>query len=1086
VLPFLKDCRRPGSSCCLITKETMEENLQEAVRIRLLGGFRVSVGSRTVGNDRWRLKKAKGMVKLLALAESHRMHREQLMDLLWPGYSGSKSQDNNLRQALYSARRALESASAGGASSNGYLRLIEDQVALCPEGPLWVDTEAFEEAATTARRVREPAAYRAAIDLYAGELLPEDRYEEWTEERREALQGTYFSLLLELAVLHEKREEFEGAIGALREAVVAEPTHEEAHVRLMRLYALTGRRQEALLQYERLRKALFEGLGGEEEPGEAGRLLYEEIRAGLSPVIQPPVQEERTTGVVPGDPARHNLPVERTSFVGREEETVEVERLLAMTGLLTLTGAGGSGKTRFALALAKGLARTYEDGVWLVELAPLSDPELVERAVAGVLGVTEQADRPLTDALKDYLSSKKLLLVMDNCEHLVEAAAHLAEALLGSCPKLTVLVTSREPLNVAGELVWRVPSLSIPEDSSGGSPKAVEELARYESVRLFVERARYRQTSFELTPENASAVAEVCRRLEGIPLAIELAAARVGVLGVGQIAGKLKDSLGVLTGGSRTASSRQRTLRGTLEWSYELLGELERDLFGRLSVFWGGWTLEAAEAVGAELGDGIGEEDVLDLLGRLVDKSLVVAEAGGAEGELRYRMLEPIRQYGRAKLEESGEAGEVRSRHAAWSLRLAEEAEPELKGAQQMEWLERLEREHENLRAAMRWLLEGDEVERAVRLAWALWLFWWYRGHYEDGQRFADETLAKGHPLSLSQRAKVAWIRGVTSYGRDSAERAARLCQESVDLFRQAGDETNNLALALMGASVTWLQCGDAERASALLEEATDLHRGTGDSWGISTALAHLGMVELNRGEHAHALRHLEEARTISEKISNGVAGHMAAYNLALLAEAGGDHERAVELHIEGLGFATEVGDMANAAYCLEGLAGVAGARDEPERGARLFGAAEALLETVGGARYVHAQDRVSYEHAVEVLRSELGEEAFGAAWAEGRAMTLEQAIEHALSTEAGPPTRKAPIPEESKTVGGQRPTVLTPREREVAMLVAQEMPNGRIAQELAISEPTVAGHVHKILKKLNLRSRIQIAAWAMEQELLR
>jgi predicted ATPase/DNA-binding SARP family transcriptional activator/DNA-binding CsgD family transcriptional regulator len=1071
----------------------MKEKPQEALRVELLGGFRISVGSRTVGEDAWRLKKAKSLLKLLALAPAHRMHREQLMDLLWPDSPAPKSQANNLRQALYSARRALVVGSAPattGASSNDYyLRLAGDQVALCPEGSLWVDVEAFEEAAATARRIREPAAYRAAIDLYAGELLPEDRYEEWTQERREALRGTYLSLLLELAVLHEEREEFERSIETLRETAAAEPAREEAHVRLMRLYALTGRRQEALLQYERLRKALSEGLDGEEEPGEAGRLLYEEIRAGRSPTSSPTgdprVQTASGSGGARAEPSyssRHNLPVGRTSFVGREEEMVEVERLLAMTGLLTLAGAGGSGKTRFALEVARRLAGTYEDGAWLVELAPLSDPRLMERTVAGALGVREQPGHPLTDVLRDYLYSKRLMLVMDNCEHLVEAAARLVETLLSSCPHLKVLATSREPLNVPGELVWPVPPLSAPI-GSGESPTKVEELTRYESVRLFVERARHRRPSFELTPEKASAVAEVCSRLEGIPLAIELAAARVGVLSVRQIAARLKDSLGVLAGGNRTAGPRQRTLKGTLDWSYDLLGELERDLFGRLSVFAGGWTLEAAEVVGPEPGSSVEEQDVLDLLGRLVDKSLVVAEADGV-GEARYRMLEPVRQYAREKLEEGGEAEQVRRRHAAWFLHLVEEAEPHLKGQRQVAWLERLEREHDNLRAAMRWLLEEGEVERAVRLAWALRLFWYVRGHQSEGYRYTTQTLQKGGVLPTNLRAKALCVGGLASYGLESTERTRRLWEESATLFRQTQDGFGR-AISLAGVGLMTLQQGDMERARAHFEESLELYREIGDKWGVSSILSHLGIIPLSQGDHARAVRYFEEALKISREIGDRLVGSIALYNLALEeSRAGGDHERAAELYIEGLGLAVEMGDKANAAYCLEGVAGLILKRGEPERAARLFGASEALLEAVGAPRYAQAQARDFYERAVEELRCHLDEEAFETAWSEGRAMSPEQAIEYALSEEK-PPT-EATAPEEPSAAGTQRPAALTSREREVAVLVAREMTNRQIADELVISERTVATHVHKTLQKLNLRSRLQIAAWAAEQELLR
>jgi predicted ATPase/DNA-binding SARP family transcriptional activator/DNA-binding CsgD family transcriptional regulator len=1057
-----------------LSKGTMKKKSQ-TVRIQLLGGFRVSVGSRTVGEDGWRLKKAKSLLKLLALAPGHRMHREHALDLLWPD-SGSESQVNNLRQALHAARRALKPAP--GASSNNYLQLLGDQVALCPEGDVWVDVRAFEEAATTARRVGEPPAYRAAIDLYAGELLPEDRYEGWAEERRDGLRGTYISLLLELAVLYEEGEEFEEAIGALRKAVVEEPTREEAHMGLMRLYSLTGRRQEALLQYERLRKALLEELGAE-EPGEAGRLLYEEIRAGLSPVIQPPAEEDRTRAE-PSDSPRHNLPVERTSFVGRQEEMVEVERLLAMTGLLTLTGTGGSGKTRFALALARKLAGAYSDGAWLVELAPLSDPELVKETVAVALGVREQPGHPLTATLKEHLSSKKLLLVMDNCEHLVEAAARLVQTLLDSCQNLKVLATSREALNVSGELIWPVPSLSVPDNGSGDyySPTTVEELGRYESVRLFVERAQYRRPSFELTPENARAVAEVCGRLEGIPLAIELAAARVGVLEVGQISRRLKDSLGVLAGGNRTAEPRQRTLRGALEWSYDLLGELERKLFCRLSVFAGDWILEAAEAVCA--GGELERSEVLDLLSQLVDKSLVLVEE--RDGEARYRLLETVRQYGREKLEESGEEDEVRRRHALYFLQLAEEAESELKGHQQVVWLERLETEHDNLRAAMRFLLNTGETEAAARLIWALWFFWRAHGHQGEGYRYAGEVLEKGDALPTDAKAKVLNARGIMSYGLESIEGTERLWEQSVALFRQTEDKSG-LALALGGMGIMALARGDFDRSTALFEEGLKLYRELGDKWGVGSVLSHLGIIPLSRGEYERAMGYFEEALALSREIGDRLICSISLHNLAWVSRLRGDHERAAGLYVEGLGVAVELGDKAGVAYCLEGLAGLIATEDRPQRKARLFGASEAVLETVGAPLYVQIQDRALYQRTVEELRSRLGEEAFEAAWSEGRAMTPEQAIKYALSEEE--PSTKATMSEELPA-GDERPVALTPREREVAMLVARELTNRRIAEELVISERTVATHVHKILEKLNFRSRLQIAAWAMEQDLLR
>ncbi len=510
-------------------------------------------------------------MKLLALAPGHRLHREQVLEALWP-LLGMHKASNNLHQILHAVRRALQPSALAGSSgttaSSGYLLLRDEQLALCPDSPLWVDVEAFEEAAAAARHAPvEPEAFRAAIDLYAGELLREDRYEPWVEERSAQLRELYLSLLLELGALYEERAEYESAIEALGRVVTQEPTHEGAHAGLMRLYALSGQRTEALRQYERLREALLKETGT--EPEAATTRVQQEIWAGTfpptdSPPARFPLEEEAPTSP-PGETRRHNnnLPLARTSFVGRRREKLEVKRLLAMTRLLTLTGAGGCGKTRLALEVARDLVGAYPEGAWLVYLAPLSKAELVPQAVAQALGVREQPARPLLETLKDALRSRKMLLVMDNCEHLVEAVVGLVDALLDSCPGLRVLATSRETLNAAGEVTWVVPSLMVP-DSRQEASYTPQELEGYESVRLFVERARQRDPSFVLTSRNGQAVAQVCRRLEGIPLAIELAAGRMEVLSAEQLASRLEDFLKLLTGG-RTADPRHRTLRATLE-----------------------------------------------------------------------------------------------------------------------------------------------------------------------------------------------------------------------------------------------------------------------------------------------------------------------------------------------------------------------------------------------------------------------------------------------------------------------------------------------------------------------------------------
>ncbi len=449
------------------------------VRIGLLGGFSVSVGDRKVAEGAWRLRKAATLMKLLALAPGHRLHRERAMDLLWPDL-GLRAASNNLRQTLHVARRTLH---PDPEIASRYLSAGGEQLVLCPHGQVWVDAVAFEEAVNTARRSKDPAAYRAAIELYSGELLPEDRYEEWAEGRRQELRQTFLSLLVELAGLYEERRE-EGvapAVQALQRVLAEEPTNEEAHVGLMRLYASSGRSGEALRQYGWLSEALSSGLGV--EPSASTRTLREEIAAGgfqiglTQPAGHPAEQFAGREG------GTHNLPAQRTPFIGREREMLEVKRALAMTQLLTLTGTGGLGKTRLALEVASDLVGAYPDGVWLVELAPLTEEVLVPQAVARAVNVSEQPGRSLTETLVDALREKKLLMVLDNCEHLVEAAAHLVDVLLSSCPHLRVVATSREALVLEEELLWRMNPLSVPDGSSSARRWGVGTLRRGAAVR---------------------------------------------------------------------------------------------------------------------------------------------------------------------------------------------------------------------------------------------------------------------------------------------------------------------------------------------------------------------------------------------------------------------------------------------------------------------------------------------------------------------------------------------------------------------------------------------------------------------------
>ena len=491
-----------------------------------------------------------------------------------------------------------------------------------------------------------------------------------------------------------------------------------------------------------------------------------------------------------GEHLPNNLPLELSSFVGRDREVAKIEALLAEHRLLTLTGPGGSGKTRLALAVASEVLEAFEDGAWLVELAPLSDPNLVPQAVTSALGVRETPGTTLVDSLRAHLHLRGTLLVLDNCEHLIASCASLAETLLRHCPHLRILATSRESFRVSGETIFTVPPLSLPDPHR--LPDA-DSFSHYEAARLFVDRAKGVKPDFALTEGNALAVAQICYRLDGIPLAIELAAARTRVLSVEQISERLKESFGLLSGGGRTAMAHHGTLGATMDWSHDLLSEEEKVLFRRLSVFAGGFTLEAAEAVGS--GGGIEEGEVLDLLTSLVDKSLVVFEER-QDGTVRYRLLETVRQYASEKLERSREEDEVGSRHALFFLALAEEVEPKINTAGRLRWLERLENEHDNLRAALAWSrAEGTRGETSLQLVAALFWFWFHSGYFSEGRGWlcgalatAEGTGERPAPASPAARGKalcgaglLAWMQG------DQAAAGSRL-EESVTLWRELRD----------------------------------------------------------------------------------------------------------------------------------------------------------------------------------------------------------------------------------------------------------------------------------------------------------
>ena len=624
----------------------------------MLGGFAAEVDGAPVPDSAWRLRKAKELVKLLALADGHHLHREQAMDALWPDRDLTAAA-NNLNQAVHAARRAL------GAEAielhDGLLRLDAD-----------LDVEAFETAATDARRDRTAAACERALALYGGELLPENRYDDWAELERGRL-----------AAIHEELEQ------------------------------------------------ILDGLG-----------------------------------VVPG---RRRLPLETSTFVGREHELAELRTLLGRTRLLTLAGTGGAGKTRLALELARGREDALADGAILVELDSVGEGADVPDAVAEALDLRALPGGALVDAIAAELAPRELLLVLDNCEHVIGASAALADALLRSAPRLTILATSREPLRVPGEVVFRVPSLAIPDPDAAQVPEA---LLDYEAVRLFVERAGAVSPGFELDESNAGAVARICHRLDGLPLALELAAARIDALAAGALAERLDDRFRLLRAGSRTAPTRQQTLEAALDWSYELLADVERVLLRRLAVFSGGFTLEAAEEVCA--GDGLERAQVADVLARLVEKSLVTTEE--RQGARRYRQLETIRAYATARLAEAEERAALSLRQAEWLAGLVERGDSQLSG---------LDPERGNLRAALETLL-AEDPPAALGLCARVWPFWLRRIELSEARRWLGEALEHApEPSPVRVRALLGQAAveyragsGDKSLGLDHADEALALARE--------------------------------------------------------------------------------------------------------------------------------------------------------------------------------------------------------------------------------------------------------------------------------------------------------------------
>jgi predicted ATPase/DNA-binding CsgD family transcriptional regulator len=821
-----------------------------------------------------------------------------------------------------------------------------------------------------------------------------------------------------------------------------------------------------------------------------------------------------------GMPSTH-LPVQLTSFIGRERELAEVQRLLSTARLATLSGAGGCGKTRLAIQIANMVSDTFADGVWLVDLAPLREPVLVPQLVVQTLGLRPAPTQPLIESLLNFVRPKRLLLILDNCEHLIAACAQLAQQLLSQASELRMLATSREALALAGETIYQVHGLAWPSFAAETarnwlSSRDPQDVLQYDAVRLFVERARAISPNFTITSENASAIVEICRRLDGIPLALELASARVNVLTVQEIAARLNDRFALLTSGQRSGlEPRHQTLRAAIDWSSTLLTAEEQTLLRRLAVFAAGFTLDTAEAVCS--GEGIAEARMLDVLSSLVAKSLVVAETT-SRAQARYRLLETIREYALEKLDAAGEAAPLRDRHLDLFLARAEEAAPKLFDQYQQLWLNWLEGEHDNLRAALAWALESGRIEAGLRIATALIRFWEIRGYVQEGLAWFEGLLAQADEgISVVVRASAFTFAAffadflghasvTKSYGREAvalaeaagdagkpilafalgglvaSARAAgdyhtafTIAERSVQLFRDSSWPLFHLGMSLAVQGGLAIELGYYDTARSALDESLTLAREAGDAFRIAYILNFFGDLARCEQNYAEAQTAYEQSVALLREL--GATRDLAAplHNLGHTCLHLGDVERAHALFTESMAASQDQQNSSGMAECLIGFAALAVVRELPAAGARLLAAAVAI--GAQRAKSSWAATRMEYEQYLALARARLTEVEFQAELVAGQALSLEQAIGYA---------QNLPLISGATPASREKPDGLTEREREVAALIARGHSNGEIASELVLSKRTVEKHIANILSKLGLTSRAQIVRWAIDRGLTR
>jgi len=952
--------------------------LNNKLVVKLLGKFEVSRDGKPISITS---RPAQSLFAYLILSAGTAHRREKLAGLLWPD-SLEETARSNLRSALWKIRKALPSS-----ASAEYVFADDLTIAFNASAGYWLDTAELE-------KVSEKASadeLRTILSLYHGELLP-GFYDEWVVLEREHLSAAFEHHMARLMSLLENEHRWLDIFDWGERWIKLGQKPEPAYRALMSAHAAKGDMAKVAATYERCAKSLKEfGI----ETSEQTRELYERLKSGKERL------ETRSTVAVADKrkrPLKTNLPVPITSFIGREKEVEEVVKMVGKNRLVTLAGSGGVGKTRLAIQSSHKLLNKFKDSVWWIDLVGLSDPSLVPQAVAKVFDVREVPNQPLTETLVGEFQTKQVLVVLDNCEHLILACAQLADRLLGGTRHLKILATSREALDILGETVWPVPSLSLPDIDDSSTAKS---LSKSESVRLFVERATVMQPQFTLTDQNADAVTQICRRLSGMPLAIELAAARIKLMNADEIAKRLDNRFSLLTSGNRSALPRQQTLRAAIDWSHELLTVPEKILFRRLAVFAGGFTLEAAESTCSH--NDVQRSDVLELLGRLVDKSLVVVDTAVASGQTRYRLLETIREYALEKMKSTGEETMLRDRHLDYFKTLAEEIEPHLYASEQAEWFAKMDAEIDNLRAALDWSVVDDAgAENEVRIRNGFQLvgvltWYWRRSYLHDFiERLENMLSHETGAAPTIERARALYTLGFF-HGTDGKIKEARPFLEQALAIARKHNDPLTLGWALTHLALVTCLLQEYNSSLSLLEESLALTRELGISGKAVTGmtLAWMGEDYLGLGDEVRAQELYEESIALLRETNNRDLLSFADRRLGLLMLKQGNYEWAEILFKEGLKMNHDIGHAPGTAGSLVAMAKLAFVQGKLTRAAQLCGVVDGRLEAIKAP--MMAMDVVEFDHVTAALRDQLDEKMLEKFWIKGKSMPTEHAIAFAL-----------------------------------------------------------------------------------------